>query len=55
MTTTDHLRRLNAESRVRLAAVADLRAQCQLIARHSRRRLDESRRILDRCAPPDQV
>ena len=55
MTTTEQLRRLTVESRVRLAAVEDLRAQCQLIARHSRRRLDESRRILDRWVPPGEV
>lgn len=55
MTTTEHLRQLTAQSRVRLAAVEDLRAQYQLIARHSRRRLDESRLLLQRCTPLDQV
>jgi hypothetical protein len=55
VTTTDQLRQLTDQSRVRLAAVEDLRAQCQLLARHSRRRLDESRRILDRWVPPGEV
>lgn len=48
MTTTDELRRLNAESRVRLDAVAALREQHRLIAEQSRRRLDASRLLLER-------
>ncbi len=48
VTTPDDLRRLAAESRVRLATVEDLRVQQRLIAEHSRRRLDASRLLLDR-------
>lgn len=48
MTASDDLRRLNDESRVRLAAVADLREQHQRITRHSSRRLEASRRLLER-------
>ena len=55
MSSTDDLRRLNDQSRVRLAAVEDLRGQNRLIAEHSRRRLEASRRLLDRCTPFGQV
>ena len=55
MTSTDDLRRLTAESRARLAAVQDLREQNELIARQTRRRLEESRALLDRCSVHAQV
>ena len=48
MSTSDDLRRLSAESRVRLAAVLALREQHRLIAEQSRRRLDASRLLLER-------
>jgi hypothetical protein len=44
----DELRRLSAESRVRLAAVTALREQHRLIAEQSQRRLDASRLLLER-------
>jgi hypothetical protein len=44
----DDLRRLSTQSRVRTAAVEDLREQCRSIVAHSRRRLEESRVLLDR-------
>jgi hypothetical protein len=52
---TEDLRRLQEASRVRLAAVATMREQQQLIARQSRRRLDDSRRLLDRDATDRRV
>ena len=55
MSTIDELRRLNDQSRVRLAAVEALREQYELIARHSRQRLDASRLLLERRVPSDQV
>ena len=48
MTTADDLRRLAEQSRVRLAAVEDLREESRHIVRQSRRRLDEGRRLLAR-------
>jgi hypothetical protein len=48
VSTSDELRRLSAESRVRLAAVVVLREQQRLIAEQSRRRLDASRLLLQR-------
>ena len=48
MSETDDVRRLTAQSRARMEAVAALREQRQLIARHSARRLEESRRLLGR-------
>ena len=48
VSTSDDLRRLSAESRMRLAAVAALREQHRLIAEQSRRRLDASRLLLER-------
>ena len=51
----DDLRRLREQSQVRLAAVQDLRQQCELIAEHSRRRMDASRRLLERRVPVDRV
>lgn len=55
MGTPDDLRRLTAQSRVRLAAVQDLRAQYQPIAMHSRRRMDASRLLLERRPHDPQV
>ena len=55
MNTTDDIRRLTEASRVRLASVAALREQQELIARHSRRRLDDSRRLLERGRLTGQV
>ena len=55
MGTVEDLRRLNDESRVRLAAVEALREQHQLIARHSRQRLEASRLLLERSQRTDQV
>lgn len=55
MTTSSDLRRLNDQSRVRLAGAADLRRQCELITAHSRRRLDASRLLLERTVPRDRV
>ena len=48
VSTSDDLRRLSAESRVRLATVAVLREQHLLIAERSRLRLDASRLLLER-------
>ena len=56
MTTTDDLRhdltdgmqRLTAQSRVRLAAVQTLREEQRRITDHCRRRLDDSRLLLER-------
>ena len=58
--TTDDVRRLQRQSRVRLAAVESLREQQLLICRRSRERLDASRRLLEgpastRCDPSDEV
>ena len=53
MTTAHQLRRLNDESRGRLAGVEDLREQFQLATRHSRLRLEASRRLLERGLQPD--
>lgn len=50
MTTPDDLRRLTAQSRLRIAAAEDLREQYAVIARQSRRRLDAGRELLDRCS-----
>ena len=47
----DGLDRLAAQSRVRLAAVEELREQHRLIVDHSRRRLDASRRLLQQRRP----
>jgi hypothetical protein len=55
VTSTDDLRRLTAQSRVRLAAVEDLREQYELIARQTRRRLEQSRVLLDRSSGDGQV
>ena len=55
MASTDDLRRLTAESRARLAAVQDLREQNELIARQTRRRLDESRVLLERSGEHGRV
>lgn len=46
MSSTDELRRLAQESRLRLAALAQLREQQRLITARSRRCLDESRLLL---------
>lgn len=55
MSTTDDLRRLTEQSRVRLAAVTALREQYELIARHSRSRLAASRLLLERHVWTDRV
>jgi hypothetical protein len=55
VSTTDDLRRLTQQSRVRLESVAELREQYQLIARHSRHRLEASRLLLERPVRTDQV
>lgn len=54
MSTSEDLRRLTDQTRVRLAAVETIREQHRLIAEHSRRRLVASRLLLDRraCAVP---
>ncbi len=48
VTTSDDLRRLTAESRVRLATVGALREQHRLLTAHSRQCLQASRLLLDR-------
>ena len=55
MTRTDHLLRLTAESRVRLAAVEELREQHRLIVQQTARRLEDSRVLLDRGTGHRQV
>ena len=52
---TDHLQRLAAESRGRLAALDGLREQQRLIAEHSRRRLDASRLLLQGGRGPSRL
>jgi hypothetical protein len=55
VSTIDDLRRLTAQSRVRLLAVEDLREQHRLITRSSLRRLDESRLLVQRHQPSAEV
>lgn len=55
MTTIDDVRRLQRQSRVRLAALESLREQQQLLSRRSRERLDASRRLLEARPPSDEV
>jgi hypothetical protein len=55
MTTTDDLRRLNDESRARLAAVRRLQEQNRFIVRQSRRRVEECWLLLDRTRVPGRV
>lgn len=50
MCTSEELGELTRQSRIRLAAADDTRAEHRIISEQSRRRLVESRDLLDRAA-----